>query len=232
MKCPPLHPDHHSRTRSWISWSTSSLSLLTFLWGCFRFRDELQTSVVLWYCLFLLLLSSLILSSRGLVLPSSRLRAMDTYSGWSSVSASAFPASPLSTIPSSSGRMSDIEELDASLRSLLTFFKSSKYLFFESLGPERPGVGVESSWSSFLLVISSFQLSLNAASSSSAIFFKHRWEIKEVQYYKNSAKGLYLLNTLSLKSRNSAPTQNKHASFAINSPRRDSVLQHISSASF
>ena len=173
---PSLLLSHHPLTRSWMSWSSSFTSFLSFPWGCCC-RDALHALVMLLYCLFLLVLSSWILSSRGLVLPPSKLCAIDTYSGWSSEYAAALPPSPLPAphAPSSVWAPSPgFEGLQASFRFC---FESSKYLFFEEpLWPEEsPECEEAQTVPSVLLVNSCFQRSLNAASSSPAMFLYHRW---------------------------------------------------------
>lgn len=163
-----LDKHHEHPTRSWMSWSTSSSSFtfFTFLCCC---RDALQALVMFWYSLFLLALSSSILSSRGLVLPSSRLRAMDTYSGWSSVSKSTFPPTPLSP-PSA--------------------FKGSS-VFFKSLRPDWSGTSREEEEEATpvkLLLNSRFQRSLNAARSFSAMSLSTKSNLQTCEHSKYSLK--------------------------------------------
>ena len=136
-----VHPHH---TRSWISRSTSFSPLDAFFCGCWE--DTLYVSVVLWYCLFLRVLSSWILSNRGLVRPSNKPLAIDTYFGSSFDSAThlASPSPPWLRVEV----LFDLEQIAVSIRTVCVL-------------------------SSFLSVNSRFQLFLNARSSSSAIF-KHK----------------------------------------------------------
>lgn len=204
------HLPHHTRSR--MSWSTSSSSFFTFHWGCLCCRDTLHMLVMLWYCLFLLVLSSWILSSRGLVLPSNRLRAMETYWGWSASTAKLPPL----TLPSSS------VQLDSSCFTVSRgFFKSfCSGWSLEEEDFEEEGTQT-SPFSSFLFFNSRFQRSLKATSSFAAMssFKKHAFEVLQSRIC-NFKFNSSLFQSCCFRRCFVAPTKTKSL-FSKNRPMRD-----------